>query len=400
MNKLSIIYNQSLTQVQGINYVNNSFVMGCNYFKENGIVLDKIFSPTEVFGCVGKNRLDLIGSNIGSASYARVRKLRTILKIALSSDYLMGASIKLYFNYYRSAKKAVKRYLANGEESDYILFQDAFSAYYFNKYNRTGKPKTALLLHCSNEPLEQMRPSFKGVFGKKWFGKLVDSHVAAAIDSVDKVIYLSDLAVRNSSVSGSKKTYIYNGVEDYPIGEINAPQDIINVVTVGSVIEHKGQHLVIEALGLMAPNERKRYHYHVIGNGDYLPYCKELVAKFGLEDNVTFYGARNNVAELLKDKDVFILPSRSEGMPMSIIEAMRQGLFILGTKTGGIPEMITLDYGRLITRNPKDIVSILFSLYDEHLISKNNKEKSRQRYCECFSLKKMINSYSSVFNSL
>lgn len=400
MNKLSIIYNQPLTQVQGINYVNNSFVMGMDYFKKSDIELYAIYSPSDIFECKGRSKLDLIGSNVGTSSYARERRIRTFFKKMLSSEYLLGACIKLYFNYYYNAQKAVKKYLSAKDKCDYVLFQDVFSAYYYFKNIKSMTAKTVLLLHCSNEPLEQMRPSFKGVFKYKWATKIVERHVNYAISQVDKVVYLSQLALNNSSLDTSRKTYIYNGVEDCEIGPIKNPEKIINIVTVGSVIEHKGQHLVIQSLTLMDSSIRKRFHYHIIGAGDNLDNCKDLVKCGGLDDYVTFYGSRSDVAELLKTMDVFILPSRSEGMPMSIIEAMRQGLYVIGTETGGIPEMITPDYGRLIDRDPHSIMSALLNLIDGNVLTKDAKLISRTKYLESFSLKKMINSYSLVFNSL
>ena len=58
MKKVAIIYNQSLKAVQGINYVNNSFVEGQRYFKDKGFELKSIFAPDGVFECEGKDRLD------------------------------------------------------------------------------------------------------------------------------------------------------------------------------------------------------------------------------------------------------------------------------------------------------------------------------------------------------
>ena len=84
MEKVSIIYNQALSQIQGINYVNNSFVQGQNYFIENELELRRVYGADGFFICKGQDRMSTIGANIGTASYVRQRKIRTFLRKMLS----------------------------------------------------------------------------------------------------------------------------------------------------------------------------------------------------------------------------------------------------------------------------------------------------------------------------
>ena len=79
MEKVSIIYNQALSQIQGINYVNNSFVQGQKYFIENELELKRVYGADGFFICNGQDRMSTIGANIGTASYVRQRKIRTFL---------------------------------------------------------------------------------------------------------------------------------------------------------------------------------------------------------------------------------------------------------------------------------------------------------------------------------
>ena len=163
MKTVSIVYNQPLTQIQGINYVNNSLVMGGKYFKENGLLLNKIYAPDVVFDCTSHDHLDLIGSNVGTAAYQRERKLRVFLRELLSSEHLLGAGIKLFFNYTVNAKKAVNRMSKENDDSDYLIFQDMESVrQYYKRFGIKDGVKSVLILHCSNHPLEQKEPSFPG----------------------------------------------------------------------------------------------------------------------------------------------------------------------------------------------------------------------------------------------
>ena len=167
MKKISIIYNQPLTQIQGINYVNNSFVMGGKYFKDNGLLLNRIYAPDAVFDCTIHDHLDLIGSNVGTAAYQRERKFRVFLRELLSSKYLLGASIKLYFNYTVNARKAIKNLINAHDDSDYLIFQDMDTVRQYYKKSENNKVKSILILHCSNHPLEQKEPTFPGYFKYK-----------------------------------------------------------------------------------------------------------------------------------------------------------------------------------------------------------------------------------------
>ena len=98
--------------------------------------------------------------------------------------------------------------------------------------------------------------------------------------------------------------------------------------------------------------------------------------------------------------DVFILPSLSEGMPMSIIEAMRQGLYIVATPVGGIPEMIMSDFGEFVERDPRAIADCIANIIQRKKVTDESKKAARDYYLKNFTLKNMIDSYSKILNSL
>lgn len=401
MEKVSIIYNQALSQIQGINYVNNSFVQGQNYFIENELELRRVYGADGFFICKGQDRMSTIGANIGTASYVRQRKIRTFLRKMLSSDFLLGALVKYYFNFLLNARKSVDRYLTSGEKDDYIIFQDFFSAaYYFQHKAKEDNAKTLLILHCSNDPLEQFIPLFKGMCKYKRIENKVRKRLNYAITNVDKVVFLSQHALEASPLDINKKAYVFNGIEDISNVCISDTGDVVNLVTVASAIAHKGQSYVIRAFSRLPEKYKNHLHYYVIGGGTEFPQYKKLVEELNVQSYVTLMGPRNDVSELLKKMDVFILPSISEGMPMSIIEAMRQGLYIMATPVGGIPEMIKPDYGQLIKRNDLFIANDLIRIVDEKRVTKEAKVASRRSYETNFTLKGMINSYSKILKSL
>lgn len=401
MKKVCIIYNQSLTQIQGINYVNNSFVKGQKYFNENGLKLTEIYGSNGIFYCDGKSEMTSIGSNVNTVAYARKRKIRSFFRKLFSSKFLFGATVKYYFNFLVNARKSVERYFSCHPKADFIIFQDLWSAdYYFKHRTEKDIAKTVLILHCSNDPLEQFFPAFPSMRRYKCIEKMLRQRLDNVTRNVDKVIFLSHYAVDASPLSAGKKTYVFNGVEDLEKVEIKEKGDILNIATVASVIEHKGQDFVIRAISRLPEAYKKQLRYYVIGGGTELVQYQQLVEKLNLQETVSFMGPRNDVADLLKRMDLFVLPSISEGMPMSIIEAMRQGLYVLATPVGGIPEMLKPEYGRLIQRNEAVIASELINIIDKNLVTLEAKMASRRAYEKYFTLQKMANAYSEILNSL
>jgi L-malate glycosyltransferase len=78
----------------------------------------------------------------------------------------------------------------------------------------------------------------------------------------------------------------------------------------------------------------------LIGDGKERPNLEQQVRQAGLEKNFLFLGSRGDVPELLACCDLFVLPSEAEALPNALLEAMAAGLPVVGTRVGGIPEII------------------------------------------------------------
>ena len=111
-------------------------------------------------------------------------------------------------------------------------------------------------------------------------------------------------------------------------------------------------------------------------------------------------GRRNDVPEILRGMDVFIMPSTVEGLPMSAIEALRAGLFLILTDTGGNAELCANECGLLSTREPENILSRMNEVLEGKLISREQKNRCRDYFLNNFSLEIMAQRYEKVLNEL
>lgn len=115
--------------------------------------------------------------------------------------------------------------------------------------------------------------------------------------------------------------------------ELGIPADAPLIMSVGELNENKNHKTVITALSML---ENKKAHYAIAGNGPLLQELTACAESLGVADRVHFLGYRRDVPVLLKQADVFVLPSRREGLGMAAIEAMSCGLPLVSSNRHGI----------------------------------------------------------------
>ncbi|WP_193755570.1 glycosyltransferase [Psychromonas sp. psych-6C06] len=114
------------------------------------------------------------------------------------------------------------------------------------------------------------------------------------------------------------------------------------ITAIGHFVEIKGWDVAIDAFAIVnkrMPNTKLL----LIGKKTSESFYQKIsaqIAGYGLQEQVIIAGNRSDTPEVLKASDIFILPSRSEGTPAALVEAMAVGLPCVATATGGIPEVI------------------------------------------------------------
>ena len=133
------------------------------------------------------------------------------------------------------------------------------------------------------------------------------------------------------------------------------------------------------------------WRFDLVGDGPLETAVRKLVQRLGLEDRVRLLGFRRDVSELIAFSQVFVLSSRSEAFPYSILEAMRAAVPVVATDVGGIREAVTPGETGLLSPvgDPDALQSNLRRLINDSQMRKRMGDAGRQRYLSHFTFEKM-----------
>lgn len=153
--------------------------------------------------------------------------------------------------------------------------------------------------------------------------------------------------------------------------KIKNKNDKVVIGTTASVeVRYKGQEYVIRALSLLKNKGFTNYEYQLVGGGN-PQYLRKIAEEEGVIDQIKFVGSlsHKDVFEWLEDIDLYAQPSKQEGLPRALIEAMSLGVPSLGARTAGIPELLEkefiFDHGK---NSAEQIANIVLSFDDTTLI--------------------------------
>lgn len=157
-------------------------------------------------------------------------------------------------------------------------------------------------------------------------------------------------------ISGDTVPMIFNGrnLDEFQTKKKYSEKEYIEFLHVGRFSDQKNHIMLINAFA-DALKQNPKLRLVLVGDGPLLGEVKEKVLLLGIGENVEFLGLRTDVNNLMNNADVFLLPSKYEGMPISLIEAMASGLPIIATNVGGVSDMINERSGLLIQVDQQEL---------------------------------------------
>jgi glycosyltransferase involved in cell wall biosynthesis len=186
-----------------------------------------------------------------------------------------------------------------------------------------------------------------------------------AIINADQLIILCDVfrpILKKLGAEEDKMTTVYTGID---FGEWNIQKKVKNsqsktvITCISRLRPRKGHKYLFKALALIQ-DKLKNVEVRIVGDGEMRKKLEKQVSKLKLK-NVSFLGSREDVSKLLSESDIFVLPTTSDTLPISLIEAMFTNQAILTTNCGGIPEIIKDNYSGYVVEpaNPKQLAEKL-----------------------------------------
>lgn len=170
----------------------------------------------------------------------------------------------------------------------------------------------------------------------------------------DKIIVVSSLLQRQflrQGIPPARVALVPNGIPlkpfDQPVdrnqkrSELGVAPNQFLMVCTARLIPSKGVGILLQAMHyLMKSAPGLNLRLLVLGDGPLRQELEQMTTNLGLRQVVTFLGHRKDVREILQSADLFVLPSLSEGLPLSVLEAMAAKCPVVATAVGGIPDVI------------------------------------------------------------
>lgn len=208
------------------------------------------------------------------------------------------------------------------------------------------------------------------------------------------------LALSRHLLPPERVVTVHNGISPLgprPAGTGQEPGARVQAIMVARFSDQKDQPLLIRAAAQVPGLD-----LWLVGDGERRADAEALARELGIGNRVQFAGDRDDVPALLAGADLFCLATHYEGLPISILEAMRAGLPVLSTRVGGVPEAVQDgETGRLLA--PGDLagwVTALGALSADAGERRRLGEAGRARFLAGFTAGRMLAATWEVYEAV
>ncbi|MFH1198790.1 MAG: glycosyltransferase family 4 protein [Candidatus Omnitrophota bacterium] len=231
-----------------------------------------------------------------------------------------------------------------------------------------------------------------------------------ALKNFDRVITVSKVLENQAKryIKKEKIFYVRNAVDTGNLDKIE-PLDLnktlgINkdapVVTyVGRLSREKGVDYLVKAAFLV---KDKRAVFLFIGDGPLKNSLTQQAAELGLAKRVAFTGYRDDALGILKASDLFVLPSLTEGISRSCMEAMGLGVLAVATNVGGMPELITDGQNGFLVppARPEILAEKINAVLEERSRFAGLRQEAAKAIKEKFSMQRVADEHENLYSGL
>ena len=241
-----------------------------------------------------------------------------------------------------------------------------------------GRDRPAVIVHVHNFPDRHYSPLHR------WMGRMLasrtDAYIAPSASVAESTRTAFGHGVRRIEVIpyGIDPAWFTRGSSEASGARRTSDAPVIG--TVARLAPQKSVHDLIDAMPFVL-RVRPAARLLIVGDGPLRSELEEQCRHLNLTETVTFAGFSHDVAAAYAAIDIFVLPSRHEGLPISLLEVMAMGIPVVGTRVPGISELIedertglTVPYGE-----PKALASAVLRLLSDQTLCDRLTRAARER---------------------
>jgi glycosyltransferase involved in cell wall biosynthesis len=202
---------------------------------------------------------------------------------------------------------------------------------------------------------------------------------------------------------------IPNGIPLFPLREKNAKvfSKILRtsgctiLLSVGRLVHEKAYEILIQAIQLVV-QDYPDVVLVIAGSGILRDELQSSIDALHLADKIRLLGDRQDIADLMTNADIYVMPSRSEGMPIALLEAMGSGLPVIATRVGGLGEVVEdRSQGILVpAEDPQELAKAILELLRDPALRSQLGRNARRRVEERYTTERMCRQYEKVITDL
>ncbi len=246
--------------------------------------------------------------------------------------------------------------------------------------------------HGRNYPTEK-----KKVLLNRISSLLTDTVVAVSKDAAAVCLDIE-------KIPASKVTTILNGSDTTlfsPAQKVTDRNKSVRIGIVARLSSEKDHATLLHSAKILA-GQTDRFQLAIIGGGSLQNSLEQLKDELGLAGYVSFLGMRHDIPELLRNLDIFVLSSTTEGISLTLLEAMASGLPIVATDVGGNPEVVVDGVtGYLVPpRDPAKMAEMLLKLVKDQQLRQQMGDKGRERVIQQFSITETARQYEDLYQTV
>ncbi len=275
-----------------------------------------------------------------------------------------------------------------------LVHQAQKSAFVSSFVGRLLRKPVVVIVHCAGRygDLQVMRSSEFGFYTK---------YMISAIKRNDAFVAIcSDIQTELESEGFERIRMIHDGIVPWTIDGKRDYRSSSRLVTLARLHPQKGIDILIRGLALL-PTERV-WTLDICGEGPERASLEQLATDLKVADRITFRGLVRNIEDALQESDIFVLPSRGEGMGIALLEAMYAGLPSVVTRVSGFVDIVDHDKNGFLVEpeDPRSLADGIDTVMRDESLRRRLGEAGRATVLERFTLIATARMYLELFRAV